>query len=162
MGINPSLLIQVGINPNLLIRVGTNPSLLIRVGTNPNPRIQVGINPNLLIKFRLVPRLSMDTSNPRGKINIPRIKITSSRRATLIKIINNLLASMVTNGVLGGRTSINNPVLETTLMDKILLDKALLDQVHRDKASGGKQELDGILALPHIRDKCPLIRSYHF
>ena len=67
---------------------------------------------------------------------------------------------MVTNGVLGGR--ISNPVPGITLMDKILLDKALTDLVHRDKDNGGNQELDGILVLPRIRDKCPLIRNYHF
>ncbi len=172
VGINPSLRIQVGINPNLLIRVGINPNLLIRVGTNTNLRIQVGINPNLLIRCRRVPRLSMDTSNPRGKINIPRIKITNNRRPTRIKIINSLQVSMVTNGELGERTSTNRPVLGITLMDKILMDRVLLDLVHPDralldlahldKASGGNQQLDGILALPHIRDKCPSTRSYHF
>ena len=72
---------------------------------------KVGFNPNLLIKRSLVPRLNMepnnrmDTSNPKGKINLPRIKIINSRRPLLIKIISNpmllLQVSMVTNGALG-------------------------------------------------------------
>ena len=173
VGSNPSIHIKVGINPDPRIQVGTNPNLLTRAGTNPNLRTQAGTNPSLRtlagirpslhirvgtnpspcilvdIKCRLFHRLSTDTSSPRDRI------LTS-----LIRIINNLLVNLVTNGALGGRAS--NLVPGTTPTDKNFMDKALTALVLWGKDNGGNLEPGGILVPPHIRHKCRLTLNYHF
>ena len=118
----------------------------------------------------------MATNNPRGKLNLPLIKIINECRSLLTRIISNsmlhLPVKLLIHGVLGGSLRVNCLLMDRVLMDKIHMDRTplgkipmgrtLMGQAHPDKVHGGNHHLVGTLVLPLSHShKCPLTLSCH-